>query len=199
RFRGSWPSGLSSLLIVWGLGEQFLRLHRLPAHVLGPAVAVLGAVLGQVVQHLRELGQGGVVEGGGDALTPVLRFGLHVDDDPRDGVDVQRGDHLPDGGDGLEPVQVALLAGVGGARVGDGVGGVVVGDVVFEAAEEGGSVDVPAAGLFGGEDGAHAAPGAHGGGGDVCEFGGVGGGEGGGHRGLLPAHRKVYPPLGEFV
>src|SRR5690606_12249260 len=130
---------------------------------------------------------------GGDALTPVGLSRFDVGDDPRDGGDVQLGDHLPGGGDGLEPVQVDLLAGVGGEREGDGVGGAVVGDVVsgpgeFDAAEEADQVGGPAAGLLGGAVRAAAAPGASGGGGDVWEFGGVGGGEGGGHRGLLPAH-----------
>src|SRR5690606_7366118 len=141
-----------------------------------------------------ELGQGGVVEGGGDALTPVLRFGMHVGDDPRDGVDVQLGDHLPGGGYGLEPVQVDLLSGVGGELVGDGVGGAVVGDAVGGAAGEADAlleavlVDDPAAGPLGGADRAHAAPVADGGDGDAREGGGVGGGEGGGHRELLPTH-----------
>src|SRR5690554_8153875 len=70
--------------------------------------------------------------------------------------------------------------------------------VEFDAAEEGGPLDVPAAGLFGGADGAVAGPVADGVDGDAREGGGFAGGEGLGHGGLLSALPIVYTTLHKF-
>src|SRR5690606_38203742 len=67
--------------------------------------------------------------------------------------------------------------------------------VEFDAAEEGGPLDVPAAGLFGGADGAVAGPVADGGDGDAREGGGFAGGEGFGHGGFLSASPTLYTNL----
>src|SRR5690606_14940052 len=65
----------------------------------------------------------------------------------------------------------------------------------FEAAEEGGPLDVPASGRLGGADGAVAGRVADGVDGDAREGGGFAGGEGLGHGGFLSASPTLYTNL----